>query len=115
MMYEFLSAKRSELEKRQLGKGLGGKMTSRTNQTVSTPKIIDLDQARRRLRYIALAMSNPDWLEIVASFHISGLRPTDEQAILAGRMIAGEASLEQVTLEIIARHYGGLQINSSDE
>jgi hypothetical protein len=64
--------------------------------------IANIDEARRRRRYIALANANPAWLEIVASFRLSGIKVTERQAVRAGRMIAGEVSFKEICDEIHA-------------
>lgn len=69
--------------------------------------IINLEDARRRRHYIALANAHPDWLETVASFRLSGIEVTDSQAFRAGRMIAGEISLRDVCDEIRAEEIAG--------
>lgn len=70
--------------------------------------IANIAEARRRLRYIALANANPAWLETVASFRLSGIKVTEHQAVRAGRMIAGDVSLKEVCDEILAEHFRGL-------
>lgn len=69
--------------------------------------ITNIDKARRKRRYVALARASPAWIETVASFHLSGIDVTDRQTVLAGRMIAGEVSFKEVCDEILAEHFRG--------
>lgn len=47
-----------------------------------------LDVARERRFYITVAQENEAWLETKASFSLSGIELTDDDAERAGRMIA---------------------------
>ena len=72
-------------------------------------EVVSLDTARRRRHYIAIAHASESWADTVASFALSGIELTDDDAERAGRVIAGESTLEQVQAEILQRHgYGAI-------
>jgi hypothetical protein len=70
----------------------------------NTAAVASLDAARQRRHYIDLARAHPAWQEIAASWALEGIAMTDDDAEHAGRMIAGDASYEQVVQEIRAKH-----------
>lgn len=47
--------------------------------------------------YIDIARNDPTWREIVASFAIEGMLMTEDNEIVAGKMIVGEISLVEAT------------------
>jgi len=53
-----------------------------------TAAVHSLDAARERRYYIAVAHGSEAWLETKASFALSGMALTDDDAERAGRMIA---------------------------
>lgn len=56
---------------------------------------------RSDAEFIALAKADPLWHEVVASFAISGLTLTDENALIAGKLLAGEIDVNEA-MRIIA-------------
>lgn len=50
--------------------------------------------------YAELARNNQTWQEIAASWALEGIRMTSKDEVLAGRMIAGELSLQEAVAEI---------------
>lgn len=58
--------------------------------TVKSSKVIHIDQERKRRRYIALANSDENFIQTKASFALSGIDLTDDDAELAGRIIFGD-------------------------
>jgi len=70
-------------------------------------KVVALDAVRARRRFIALAEASESWRQTRASFALSGIEVTDDDAERAGRMLAGVISLEDVYAEI--RREAGLQ------
>lgn len=70
------------------------------DQTNQESNAISLDTARERRRFIDLANANENWRQTVASFALSDITPTDDDAERAGRLIAGAITLEQVYTEI---------------
>ncbi|HYD60541.1 MAG TPA: antitoxin VbhA family protein [Noviherbaspirillum sp.] len=61
--------------------------------------------------YVQLADSNETWQQIMASWEIEGIEATRDNKIIAGKMIAGELSLNDALTEIRARH--GVRFDSS--
>lgn len=70
------------------------------DESIHTAEILSLDQARKRRYYIELARANFDWQQTVASCAIEGMEPTDDDAERAGRMIAGDATADQIVQEL---------------
>jgi len=64
---------------------------------------------RRSIRtdeeFIALAKADPTWHEVVASFAISGMILTDENALIAGKLIVGEIDINDAK-RIVAERRG---------
>jgi hypothetical protein len=54
--------------------------------------------------YIDLAEGHEDWQQIKASYALEGIELTDENAALAGRMIAGEITLAEAMAELNKTH-----------
>lgn len=54
----------------------------------------------RRRRFIKLAEQHPAWREIAASFSLSGIYVTEDNAAIAGQMIAGELTVHEVIEQI---------------
>lgn len=79
-------------------------MSEHTVVTLQVATVHSLDAARERRYYIDLANSNSGFQSIKGSFAISGMVLNDDNAEEAGRMIAGELTLEQVILEIKKRY-----------
>lgn len=59
-----------------------------------------------RRRAVRLAKASDAWHEVVASFALSGIELTEANEELAGRMLSGELSYDQVLL-LIREKYGG--------
>ena len=55
--------------------------------------------------YIAIARNDSTWQEVAASFAIEGLKMTDADEIVAGKMIAGEIGLPEA-IRIIRSNAG---------
>jgi len=53
-----------------------------------------------RRHEIALALANEDWLQTVACFALEGLPTTSEDAERAGRVLAGDITLEQALTQL---------------
>jgi hypothetical protein len=70
----------------------------------STADIVSLDAARQRRHYIDLANANEVWLEIKASWALENIEVTDDNAMQAGRMIAGDITYVQLVSELRARY-----------
>ncbi len=62
-------------------------------------------QAGDERKYIALAEDNEMWQQIKASYALEGITLTEENAALAGRMIAGEITLADA-VEALHREHG---------
>jgi hypothetical protein len=62
--------------------------------------VVSLDAARRRRDFIALAYASESWLQTKASFALSGIKLTDDDAERAGRLLAGVISFEEGLAEI---------------
>jgi hypothetical protein len=69
--------------------------------------ILSWETARVRRQYIALAQANEDWQQVAASFALEGIVLTDDDAERAGRVLAGDLSLEQSLDEVRAAHLVG--------
>ena len=63
-------------------------------------KVVSLDAVRQRRAHIALAQADEHWCQVRASFALSGIALTDDDAERAGRLLAGVISLEEVYAEI---------------
>ncbi len=63
-------------------------------------KVIFLDQERNRRIYIDIANSDENYVQIKASFSLSGIELTDDDAELAGRIIAGKITYKQAAEEL---------------
>lgn len=70
----------------------------------STADIVPLDAARQRRRYINLANAHEAWQEIKASWALEGIEVTDDNAMQAGRMIAGDITYEQLVNDLRAKY-----------
>jgi hypothetical protein len=66
-----------------------------------TAEIIQLDAERERRHYINLANGSWDWQQVKASWALSGLSLDDDDAERAGRMIAGDMTLDEVYQAIL--------------
>ena len=53
--------------------------------------------------YIATARNDSTWREIEASFAIEGMQMTDDNLVVAGKMIAGEIDLREAMRMIRAK------------
>ena len=73
-------------------------------QPSATADVVSLDAARQRRHYIDLANAQPAWLEIKASWALEGIELTDDNAMDAGRMIAGDITYEQLVSELRAKY-----------
>ncbi len=62
--------------------------------------VVSLDAVRQRRAFIALAHADEHWCQVRASFALSGIALTDDDAERAGRSLAGVISLEEVYAEI---------------
>ena len=69
--------------------------------------VVALDAVRERHAFIALAHADWDWCQVRASFALSGIALTDDDAERAGRLLAGVVNLEDVYAEI--RRAAGVQ------
>jgi hypothetical protein len=63
-------------------------------------KVVSLDAVRQRRAFIALAHADEHWCQTKASFALSGIELTDEDAERAGRLLAGAISFEEGLAEI---------------
>lgn len=63
-------------------------------------------------KYVALARNHPEWQQVKASFAIEGMALTEDNEVIAGRMIAGEITLQEALTEIRRQH--GVQLRASD-
>lgn len=59
---------------------------------------------RQWRKFIAIAHANEDWRQVAASFALEGIRLTDDDAARAGRLLAGEASVDDVLAEVLAAY-----------
>ena len=73
-------------------------------QPPATAEIVSLDAARQRRHYIDLANAHPAWLEIKASWALEGIELFDDNAVEAGRMIAGDITYAQLINELHIKH-----------
>lgn len=73
-------------------------------QLPATADIISLDAERQRRHYIDLANAHAAWLEIKASWALEGIELADDNAMDAGRMIAGDITCEQLLNELRAKY-----------
>jgi hypothetical protein len=53
-----------------------------------------------RRRAIRLARNSVQWRQVVASFALSGIDVTEENEVIAGRMLSGEVTFEQIVAEL---------------
>jgi hypothetical protein len=65
---------------------------------------IGVSTMKRDSEYIALAMGNKSWRQVEASFALEGIDATDDDRVIAGRMIAGELTLDTAITEIRRQH-----------
>ncbi|HYD82025.1 MAG TPA: antitoxin VbhA family protein [Paucimonas sp.] len=79
-----------------------------------TADLLSLDAARERRRYIDLANADPAWQEICASWALEGFQADDFSTEIAGRMIAGQLSLDQAFDAIRRRHGVSLPASSAN-
>jgi hypothetical protein len=70
----------------------------------STAAIVSFDVARQRRHYIDLANAHEAWLEIKASWALEGIEVTDDNAMQAGRIIAGDATFTQIISEVRTKY-----------
>lgn len=73
-------------------------------QLPATADVVSLDAARQRRHYIDLANAHPAWLEIKASWALEGIELADDNAVDAGRMIAGDITYAQLINELRIKH-----------
>ncbi len=66
--------------------------------------ILSLEAARVRRQYIAIAHACEHWQQVAASFALEGIVLTDDDAERAGRIFAGECSVDEVLAEVVAAH-----------
>jgi hypothetical protein len=66
--------------------------------------VVSLDAARQRRAFIALAHADEHWCQVRASFALSGIELTDDDAERAGRVIAGVITYEEAREEISAQY-----------
>ena len=62
--------------------------------------VVALDAVRERRAFIALAHADEHWCQTRASFALSGIALTDDDAERAGRLLAGVVSLDEMYAEI---------------
>jgi hypothetical protein len=62
--------------------------------------VVSLDAARKRRDFIALAYASESWLQTKASFALSRIALTDEDAERAGRLLAGVVTYEDMLAEM---------------
>ena len=74
------------------------------NQGIPDGKVVSLDAARHRRAFIALAHADAHWCQVRASFALSGIELTDDEAERAGRVIAGVITYEEAREEISAQY-----------
>lgn len=70
-----------------------------------------IEATMTRDEYIALARDNSTWQEIAASWALEGISISDDNDEIAGRMIAGELTLDEATVEI--RRKAGIPFDPS--
>ena len=70
------------------------------NQGKPAGNVVSLDAVRQRRAFIALAHADEHWCQTRASFALSGIELTNDDAERAGRLLAGVISLEEVYAEI---------------
>jgi len=73
-------------------------------QPPATADTVSLDAARQRRHYIDLANAHPEWKQVKASFAIEGIELGDDNAVDAGRMIAGDITYTQFINELCVKH-----------
>lgn len=61
-----------------------------------------LEELRQRRAWIALAWADEDFRQVAASFALSDVTVTDEQALRHGQVLAGVKSREEVLAEMLA-------------
>jgi hypothetical protein len=66
--------------------------------------VVPSEEMERR-RWIRLARSSTEWAEITASFAMSGLVLADSEDIIAGRLISGAATVDEIVAEL-KQQYG---------
>lgn len=62
--------------------------------------------------YISIARNDSTWQQIAASFAIEGLKVTEENEVIAGKMIAGEIDLADAIRMI--RASAGVPVEASE-
>lgn len=67
----------------------------RTNETNQAGEVALLDAARQRRKFIAIANASASWIQTKASFALEGIALSDDEAERAGRLLAGDITLEQ--------------------
>ena len=68
-----------------------------------TAKLISLDPARERCKYVAIAYADEKWLQTKASFALSDIELTDDDAERAGRLIAGVMTIHEASADILKK------------
>lgn len=66
--------------------------------------VVPAEEMERR-RWIRLARSSTAWAEITASFAMSGLALADSEDTIAGRLISGAATVEEIVAQL-KQQYG---------
>lgn len=74
------------------------------SQIIQISKVVSLDAARQRRKFIALANASENWIQTRASFALSGIELDDDDAERAGRVIAGDFTLEQAQADILKKY-----------
>ena len=62
--------------------------------------VVSLDAVRQRCAFIALAHADAHWCQVRASFALSGIELTDDDAERAGRLLAGVVTYEEMLAEM---------------
>ena len=63
-------------------------------------KVVALDAVRQRRAFIALAHADAHWCQVRASFALSGIALTDDDAERAGRLLAGVVTYDEMLAEM---------------
>ncbi len=63
-------------------------------------KVISIEKLLRWRKNITIANNDSEWQNIKASFSLSGLETTDQDAEIAGRLLSGQITLEEGIAEI---------------
>ena len=65
--------------------------------------VVSLDAERDRRKYIAIAYADENWQQTKASFALSDIALTDEDAERAGRIIAGVMTMDEASADILKK------------